>query len=296
MIVNGLIALAVVMAIAAILGWLTARRALAPVREITAAARRAADHALHTRARLDGPADEIKELADAFDHMLSRLERSFASQQRFLASAAHELKTPVATQRAVIEVAMARPTAPDGMALGRTLLTALDHQQRLITGLLALAQDPNTLSRHELVDLGLLVRDTVENRLGRTPERVEPLLDLDQAKVRGDSALLAQLVHNLVDNAIVHNVPGGWLSARTTSDGTTCFLEIGNGGPRMDDALAERLFEPFQRLCFDRAAPPPGNGLGLAVVRAIAEAHDGSATAHPRPEGGLAVRIVLPAA
>ncbi|MFC3456307.1 sensor histidine kinase [Amycolatopsis speibonae] len=297
-IISGLVALVVVMAVAAVLGWVTARRALRPVRTITAAAKRAADQALHTRIRLDGPADEIKELADAFDHMLTRLERSFASQQRFIANAAHELKTPVATQRAVIEVAMARPDAPAGVGLlGQKLVSCLDHQQLVLTGLLALAQNADTIHRTELVDLVTLVDDVVRARLDRAVERVEPVLDLGEAKVFGDPALLTQLVHNLVDNAVVHNEPGGWVSVRTVSDGTTCALEIANGGTTVDDAEADQLFEPFRRLCFDRADPPPGSGLGLSVVRAIADAHGGSATARPRPEGGgLDVQVVLPSA
>lgn len=295
MITSGLVALVVVMAVAAVLGWLTARRALCPVRTITAAAQRAADQALHTRIRLDGPDDEIKELADAFDHMLTRLERSFVSQQRFLANAAHELKTPVATQRVVIEVAMARPDVSSGAAaLGHKLLAGLDHQHRVLAGLLALAQNADTINRKDRVDLATLVDDVLWERLGRAAERVEPVLDLPAAKVFGDQALLTQLVHNLVDNAFVHNEPGGWVSARTASDGMACTLEIANGGPRVDDALTDQLFEPFRRLCFDRADPPPGSGLGLSVVRAIAEAHGGSATAQPRPEGGLTVEVVLP--
>ncbi|MEV0701075.1 HAMP domain-containing sensor histidine kinase [Saccharopolyspora sp. NPDC050389] len=296
MITSGLIALVVVMVIAAVLGWITARRALRPVRTITSAAQRAAEQALHTRIRLDGPADEIKELADAFDHMLSRLERSFTSQQRFLANAAHELKTPVATQRTVIEVAMARPDIPNVTVLGHTLLAGLDHQQRLLTRLLALAQNADTIRRNELVDLGRLIDGALRDRLGESAERVEALRDLATAKVFGDSVLLAQLVHNLVDNAIVHNVPGGWVSACTASEGTTSFVEIANSGPRVDDALADQLFEPFRRLCFDRADPPPGSGLGLSVVRAIAEAHGGSVAARPRPEGGLVVKVALPSA
>ncbi|MBK1786022.1 sensor histidine kinase [Prauserella cavernicola] len=295
--ISGLIALVVVMAVAAVLGWGTARRALRPVRTITATAQRVADQELHMRNSLDGPADEIKELADAFDHMLMRLERSFTSQRRFLANAAHELKSPVATQRAVIEVTMARPGAPAELVeLGNKLLAGLDHQQRVLDGLLTLAQNPDTIHRTERVDLAMLVDDTVRDLLARATERVEPALDLATAKVLGEPVLLTQLVHNLVDNAFVHNEPGGWVRIRTTSDGTNCALELTNGGPPVDDTLAEQLFEPFRRLCFDRAEPPPGSGLGLSVVRAIAEAHGGGATAWPRPEGGLAVQVVLPSA
>ncbi|QWF82731.1 sensor histidine kinase [Amycolatopsis sp. CA-230715] len=290
---TGAIALVIVVAVAAVLGWFTARRALRPVRSVTAAAQQAAGHDLSTRIRMLGPSDEIKELADTFDHMLTRLERSFESQRRFVANAAHELKTPVAAQRTVIEVAIARPGTDAGtVSLGHKLLTGLDHQERVLTGLLALAQNTETVGKKDLVDLADLVR----GQLGHTADHLELRTHLDTAEVRGDAVLLQQLVRNLVDNASVHNEQNGWVSVRTRQAGPECALEISNSGPRIDHSDADALFEPFQRLCFDRADPPPGSGLGLSVVRAIAEAHDGSATADPRAEGGLTVRVTLPAA
>ncbi|MFD9960185.1 sensor histidine kinase [Amycolatopsis sp. NPDC058986] len=294
---NGAIALGAVMALAAVLGWFTARRALRPVRSITAAAQRAADQELGTRIRLPGPHDEIKELADAFDHMLARLERSFAGQRRFIANAAHELKTPVAAQRAVTEVAIARPgTDPETIALGRKLLANLDHQERMLAGLLALAQNVETVRKNDIVDLAELTDGILWERLARADRPVELRPELAEAKVRGDAVLLEQLVHNLVDNAFVHNGPQGWVSVHTAGSATTCVLEIANGGPRVDITEGDELFEPFRRSCFDRADPPPGSGLGLSVVRAIAEAHGGSVSARPRAEGGLVVRVGLPAA
>lgn len=290
---TGAIALAIVVAVAAVLGWFTARRALRPVRSVTAAAQQAAGHDLSTRIRMLGPSDEIKELADTFDHMLTRLERSFESQRRFVANAAHELKTPVAAQRTVTEVAIARPdTDPGTIALGRKLLANLDHQERVLTGLLALAQNAETVRKKDLVDLAELTHEQIT----RSTTRLEIRSDLATAKVHGDTTLLHQLIRNLVENAFVHNEPHGWVFVRTATSGADCLLEISNSGPRIDHADADALFEPFQRLCFDRADPPPGSGLGLSVVRAIAEAHDGTATARPRPEGGLTVLITLPAA
>ncbi|WP_158309642.1 sensor histidine kinase [Saccharopolyspora spinosa] len=294
---NGVIALAIVMVVASVLGWLTARRALRPVRSITSAAQRAAAQELSTRICLSGPNDEIKELADAFDHMLARLECSFASQRRFLANAAHELKTPVAVQRAVAEVAMARPDAETGtIELGRKFLASLDHQQRVLTGLFALAQNAETVERKDTVNLADLTRDILHERIARSDEQIEPKSELDVTKVRGDAALLEQLIRNLIENAFVHNEPCGWLFVRTVGTPTESVLEIANGGTHIDTTRIDQLFEPFRRLCFNRANPPPGSGLGLSVVRAISEAHGGSVTARPRDEGGLVVRVCLPAA
>ncbi|TDD36022.1 sensor histidine kinase [Saccharopolyspora elongata] len=294
---NGVVALVVVMAVAAVLGWLTARRALLPIRSITSAAQRAADQELSTRICLSGPKDEIKELADAFDHMLARLERSFVSQRRFLANAAHELKTPVATQQAVTEVAMTRPDAGTGtIELGRKILASLDHQQRVLTGLFALAQNAETIEGRDTVNLADLTDGILHERIARNDEQIEPTSELDVAKVRGDAALLEQLIRNLIDNAFVHNAPGGWVSVRTVGTPTESVLEIANGGTHIDTTRSDQLFEPFKRSCFNRADPPPGSGLGLSVVRAISEAHGGSVTAQPRDEGGLVVRVRLPAA
>ncbi|MFE0022025.1 sensor histidine kinase [Amycolatopsis sp. NPDC059021] len=294
---NGAIALGAVMALAAVLGWFTARRALRPVRSITAAAQRAADQELGTRIRLPGPHDEIKELADAFDHMLARLERSFAGQRRFIANAAHELKTPVAAQRAVTEVAIARPdTAAETVALGRKVLAGLDRQERVLAGLLALAQNAETVRKNDIVDLAGLADDILGERLARGGEHLTLRPELAETKVRGDAVLLEQLVRNLVDNAFIHNGPGGWVSVHTAGSATTCVLEIANTGPHIRVTDGDELFEPFRRSCFDRADPPPGSGLGLSVVRAIAEAHGGCVAAQPRTEGGLVVRVSLPAA
>ncbi|GAA3540151.1 ATP-binding protein [Amycolatopsis ultiminotia] len=291
---TGIIALLVVMATAAVLGWFTARRALRPVRSITAAARRAADEELNTRIRMDGPGDEIKELADAFDHMLTRLERSFAGQRRFIANAAHELKTPVASQRVITEVAIARPSAAPGtVALGTELLAGLDRQERVLAGLLALAQNAETVCRNDVVDLARLVEDVLREQSG---DRIKLRTQLATAKVRGDAVLLEQLVRNLVENAFVHNEPQGWVAVHTDASEAVSSLEIANGGPRIGDTEVDQLFEPFRRSCLDRADPPPGNGLGLSVVRAISEAHDGSVIAEPRNEGGLRIRVGLPAA
>ncbi|OZM71243.1 two-component sensor histidine kinase [Amycolatopsis antarctica] len=294
---NGFIALGVVALVSAFLGWFTARRALRPVRSITAAARRAAEQDLSTRIELPGPNDEIKELADAFDHMLGRLERSFTGQRRFIANAAHELKTPVAAQRAVTEVTLSRPqVGPETVALGRKLLTSLDRQERVLAGLLTLAQNAETVRRDEIIDLARFTEDILHERVAHSGRGIELTTELDTAKVRGDAALVEQLVRNLVDNAYIHNSAHGWISVRTKDDRTSCSLEIANGGAHIDSADGAALFEPFQRLCFTRADPPPGNGLGLSVVRAIAEAHGGSVTALPRTEGGLAVEVRLPPA
>ncbi|WP_033294668.1 sensor histidine kinase [Amycolatopsis jejuensis] len=293
----GGLALAVAVAASAITGWLVARRALAPVRRITAAAQQVAGQDLSTRIRLAGPADEVKELADTFDHMLGRLERSFAAQRRFVANAAHELKTPVATQRAVAEVALARPGADGAVtALGTKVLASTDQQERLLESLLALAQNPETVARTEIVDLGRLTGDLLPRRPAQAAEDVEARAELGSAKVLGDAVLLGRMLCNLLDNAFLYNHPGGWVSARTGERDGGCVAEVENTGPELGPDDAARLFEPFRRLCLDRQSLPRGSGLGLSVVRAIAEAHGGSVTAQPRPGGGLLVRVSIPGA
>ncbi|GAA3529596.1 hypothetical protein GCM10022222_10690 [Amycolatopsis ultiminotia] len=293
---TGAVALLAAAAVAALLGWFMARRALRPVRHITATAQQVADQDLGTRIQMSGPDDEIKELADTFDRMLARLEWSFAGQRRFIANAAHELKTPVAGQRAVAEVAVAHPGAPaETVALGRKFLVSTAHQQRLLDSLLALAQNPGTVAESDVVDLAQLTGEIVRAHPGHGIEVRE---DFDSAEVRGDPVLLEQLVRNLVDNAFRYNTPEGWLSARTARSADTgeCVLEIANTGAPLGQDDATRLFEPFLRLCLDHPSRPPGSGLGLSVVRAIAEAHGGSATARPRDSGGLMVEVHLPAA
>jgi signal transduction histidine kinase len=303
---QGGLALGAVGVLAALAGWLVAGRGLRPINRITETARRiadSADRALHERIDLHGPPDEIKELADTFDLMLERLDRSFDGQRRFVASASHEMRTPLAVNRALIEVAMTRPHAsPDAVELGRSLLNANLRHERLIDGLLTLAGSENQLTERHPIDLADIVHEVLleaapaAERAGVTihPPR------LGEAVTMGDPYLLERIVQNLVENAIRHNgADGGWLAARTWTEGGRARLEVANTGAVIHRYETEALFQPFRRLRGPRTAARPGSergfGLGLAIVRAIAGAHGGEARAEARPEGGLVVTVGLPA-
>ncbi|SEG72950.1 Signal transduction histidine kinase [Thermomonospora echinospora] len=303
---QGALALGGVTVIAVALGWVLAGRGLRPVHRITETARRIADSAgrgLHERIALAGPRDEIKQLADTFDAMLERLDRSFDGQRRFIASASHEMRTPLAINRALIEVSVTRPGAsPDTRTLGESLLQVNARHERLIDGLLTLADSENDLTGRHPVDLSDVVRTVLAETADTAGEAgvTVRLPRLGPAPATGDPYLLERLVHNLVENAVRHNVRhGGWLAVRTGSSGDRVWLEVTNTGPVVHRYETEAIFEPFRRLG-DRRAPSRtgkdrGFGLGLSIVRAIAGAHGGHARAEPRPDGGLTVTVTLPA-
>ncbi|RJL35595.1 sensor histidine kinase [Bailinhaonella thermotolerans] len=298
----GAVALGGVGAIGGTLAWTFAGRVLSPVQRITETARRIAagvGRGLHERIALSRPHDEVKELADTFDLMLERLDGSFDGQRRFVAGAAHELRTPLAIKRALIEVAVTRPGAsPDARELGRALLSVNDRHERLVDGLLILADSENEVTERHPVDLD----DVAGNVLVATARggrvRIQRA-DLAEAPVEGDPYLLERLVQNLVENAVKHNVPeGGWLSVRTWADDGLAVLEVANSGPVVPRYEVASLFQPFRRLDDSRAPGEQGAergfGLGLSIVRAIACAHGGTAGAEPREGGGLVVTVSLP--
>nr|WP_203433146.1 HAMP domain-containing sensor histidine kinase [Jiangella asiatica] len=305
LITQGGIALVVVGGAAAGLGWLVAGRVLAPLHRVTETARRiaaapAADRGLHERIALVGPDDEVKELADTFDTMVARLDRSFDGQRRFVANASHELRTPLTLGRGLVELAMRRRTASDDVKrLGEDLLEINTRHERLIAGLLLLARAENELVERFPVDLA----DVIDHVIGQASDDAESAgVDVHdeagEAVTDGDALLLERLVHNLVENGIRHNDPdGGWVhvTSRTDSDAGVVELEVSNTGPVVPPYEVSALFEPFRRLGTDRLTTAKGAGLGLSIVRAIARAHSGDATAHPRDGGGLVVTVTLPA-
>jgi signal transduction histidine kinase len=278
-------------------GWLMAERALRPVHEITATARRVAAAAgarrgFTERIALAGPNDEIKELADTFDDMLSRLDRSFDGQRGFVANASHELRTPLAINRALLEVAVTRPDAsPDTRQLGETLLAVNARHERLIDGLLMLAESENAVVERSTVDLA----DIAGYVLDQVPaEGLTVHRDLHPAPTEGDPVLLERLAQNLVENAVRHNEPSGWLSVSTEVVGDRATLVVANSGPVVPPYDVETIFEPFHRLRgdrtgSDRTGSDRGFGLGLSVVAAVARAHGGEVTAEPQSGGGLLV-------
>ena len=291
------VALIVVSAVAIVLGWLIAGRMLRPLHQITETARRIADappdgRGLHERIALGGPQDEVRELADTFDHMLERLDHSFDGQRRFIASASHELRTPLTLNRTLLEVAL---TPEDASAevrqLGTTLLAINERHGRLIDGLLMLAQSERELSERAYVDLADIVDHVAVS------DTVKIITETREATVNGDPVLLEHLVRNLVENGIRHNLPeDGWVQVRTsmTTDGWA-HLEVSNSGPAIPRYEVPALFEPFRRYRTERL-PSPGAGLGLSIVRSVARAHGGDVQASARDEGGLIVTVTLPRA
>lgn len=280
-------------------GWLLAGRALRPLQEVTAAARRVADCNLHERISLTGPADEIKELADTFDAMLERLDRAFDSQHRFVANASHELRTPLAINRTLIEVALEDPDVPvSTRQLGATLLQVNRRHERLIGGLLMLATSEQGLSRPVPVNLAescgraMATAADLAQRHG-----VQVTGDLQSVYVTGDQELLDRLVQNLIDNAVRYGPPvGGWATIAVGVVDRMASLVVENNGAVIPADAVDVLFEPFRRLIpHERMADPGGGaGLGLSIVRATAAAHGGTVRAEARVDGGLKVIVSLP--
>jgi signal transduction histidine kinase len=304
LITQGGIALLIVGGAAVGFGWLIAGRTLAPLRQVTETARRiaaapVAEHGLHERISLRGPDDEVKDLADTFDTMVERLDRSFAGQRRFVANASHELRTPLTLSRAMVEVAMHRPSASDDLVqLGDDLLEINARHERLITGLLLLASSENEITEQAPVDLADVV-DHVTDDTAREAESSGVVVyeDLDEAVVSGDALLLERLVQNLVENGIRHNLPdGGWVQVTTRRRSGHVQLEVTNTGPDVPPYDIPAIFDPFRRLDDERLATAKGTGLGLSIVRSVAQAHCGEVTAKPRDGGGLIVTVVLSAA
>ncbi|WP_046507276.1 sensor histidine kinase, partial [Streptomyces odonnellii] len=259
-------ALLVMAACAVVVGWWTAGRVLRPVHAMTAKARRLSEHNLHERIGASGPDDELKELGDTLDELLSRLEKAFDSQRRFIANASHELRTPLATQRVAIQVGLDDLCSPDELA--RTKRTLLDNNRRseqLIEGLLVLARSEREVEDQELVDLGEAVEEEAA-RFGLD----KSVSVIDAAVVRGNRLLLGQLVGNLLTNAVTYNVPDGTGTVDVEVNGAA--LVVRNTGPVVAEEDVPALFEPFRR-GEGRDRMGRGAGLGLSIVRSIAEAH-----------------------
>jgi signal transduction histidine kinase len=306
MLIASLIGLGGVGLIAGGFGWLLAGRALHPLQQVTATARRVADRSLHERIALDGPDDEIKDLADTFDAMLERLDRSFDSQRRFVANASHELRTPLTINRALIEVALDKPQTNEPLRqLGATLLAVNQRNERLIDGLLTLASSEQRITDPTPVDLADIARHiTTESRPAAHTAGVDIHVDLQRAPVTGDPVLLERLTQNLLDNAIRYNLPEhGEITVSTDTADDNAHLTVENTGPAIPPYEVPRLFEPFRRLATTerladstQASTSRGAGLGLSIVRSVANAHGGDVHASPRADGGLTVQIRLPAA
>ena len=292
------IALAIIAAASAAIGWFFAGRMLRPLRTMTSAARRISASSLHERLDMQGPDDELRELADTLDSLFARLEASFDAQRRFAANASHELRTPLTRERTLIQVTLADPAATVGtwQDVSQELLASNAEQENLIEALLTLASSEGGPGEVEALDLAAVASANLDaarpaiSRLGLSVHA-----DLQPAVLDGDPLLVQQLVANLIDNAVRHNVPGGDIQLTTKAGGGGgAVISVANSGQVVPAAEVDRLFQPFQRLGPRTARRDGGHGLGLSIVRAIATTHGATITARPRPGGGLAIDVTFP--
>jgi signal transduction histidine kinase len=289
------LALTITAAGSVLVGWLVAGRVLRPLATMTTTVRRITADDLHRRLATSGPDDELKELADTFDDLLDRLERAFGAQRRFVANASHELRTPLTVQRAAIEVALADADAPPQSLREtlRRLLSSGEHQERIIEALLTLARSQQGLARWQDVDLAEVALAVLDADGAARDGRPAMATALAPAPVAGDPELLERMVANLISNAERHNVPDGWVNVATSTGPGCVVLEVANSGPVVPPDQVAGLLEPFRTLGPARTRDR-GLGLGLSIVAAIAQAHGGTVALHPRAEGGLDVRVILP--
>jgi signal transduction histidine kinase len=297
LIVESSIALAIMALISTGLGWLVAGRVLRPLRTMTAATQQISEVNLHERLALDGPRDELRQLADTIDRLLARLESAFETQRRFVANASHELRTPLTAARALLEMVMSDPraTVATYRSTCQQVLEESEQQEQLIDSLLALAQGERGIDRRALLDLSVVTEGALGGYRARTGERGLSLeTTMAPARLAGDRRLVERLVANLLENALRHNVAGGWVSVTVRTDHGRAELLVTNTGPVVPADEIARLLQPFQRLGTDRAGHGEGFGLGLSIVAAIAGAHDASLDVRPVPGGGLAVRVRFP--
>jgi signal transduction histidine kinase len=296
------LALAVASVAAVVVGNAMAGRVIGPLRHITATTRRITAAELHERLAFDGPQDEVRELADTIDGLLARLETAFVAQRSFVANASHELRTPLTTMRAALDVAEAKgqPTLVTTMTLTARIRTELDRADQLLDGLLQLARALRGVTddrpTHEVVSLGSVADTALAGHASAIAARrldVRTVPVAGTAQVAGSTVLLARMVANLVDNAVLHGDEGGWLDVATFDDVDHVRLVVENSGPLLDAETVGDLVQPFRRAGGERL-PAPGSGLGLSIVNAVVEAHGGTTRLTARGEGGLLVDVTLP--
>ena len=294
LLVNSAIALAIVALLALLGGWLVAGRMLRPIRTITRRAQRISSTSLHERLALDGPQDELKELADTLDELFERLDTAFGAQRQFVANASHELSAPLTRQRALIEVALASPKADLASlrAAHERVLASEQDLEQIIDGLLTLTRSQAGPERREPLDLAALTTQALRARETPLASRALDLhATLEPAPTIGDPRLIERLIANLIDNAIRHNTPDGHLYITTGTSDQYAIVSVANTGPTIPPEEIQRLFQPFQRLDGQRTHHTIGHGLGLSIVQAIANAHHAELAAQPRDGGGLEVRV-----
>jgi signal transduction histidine kinase len=294
----GLVAFPLVVAAAAVVSWVLVGRVLGPLHAVTATARRLTVESLDTRTGLRDARGEVAELAAGFDAMLDRLQASFDAQRRFVANASHELRTPLSVLRTEVEVTLSDPAADvaELRRMGAVVRDATRRADDLVAGLLLLAQTEGAgLADVRPVDLAdtvgralALVRAESAGRGLRVQVHTAP------APTRGDPVLLERVAGNLLENAVRHNVTGGWVDVCTSAAAGTAELRVSSSGPEIPAARVAELFEPFRRGPVERTGAVRGSGLGLSIVRAVVTAHGGTVHAEPVPGGGLTVTVHLP--
>jgi signal transduction histidine kinase len=284
------------------LGWLVAGRALRPLRTMSATTRRISEQNLHERLALPGPRDELTDLGDTIDGLLGRLETAFDAQRRFIANASHELHTPLAMMRTSLDVAVGKPgpVPPEVTVLAAKLGEGLDRAGQLLESLLVLARaNSAAVTDRSTVSLSDLARDALAAHRPALTERGLTVGWISarrcgDTEVIGNGMLLARLADNILDNAVRHNEPAGWIWVVAEARDATARLTVENGGPVLNQREVSQLGQPFLRLGADRAGSADGTGLGLSIVAAITAAHHGTLSIHGRPEGGLSVVVELP--
>ncbi|MFG2554686.1 sensor histidine kinase [Streptomyces sp. NPDC048581] len=294
---RSLLALLGLAIIAFAFGYAMAGRVLSPLGRITRTARAVAGSDLSRRIELDGPDDELKELADTFDEMLERLQRAFTAQQRFVGNASHELRTPLAINRTLLEVHLSDPGAPvELQQLGKTLLATNERSEQLVEGLLLLARSDNQIVERKPVDLAEVAEQAVDQVHAEAAAKGVVIRgEQKPAVVQGNGVLLERIALNLVQNAVRYNIPeGGWVEVTTEVQHGQAVLLVSNTGPVVPAYEIDNLFEPFRRLRTERTGSDKGVGLGLSIVRSVARAHGGHISARPREGGGLVMRVTLP--
>lgn len=290
------IALAITAVIAIWLGWVVAGRVLRPLRSMTTAIQQITARNVHERLGVDGPRDELKDLADTVDGLLGRLETALDSHKRFVANAAHELRTPLTLEHALLEESLidGAPTVESFRGNFERLLAISKQQGRLLESLLFLATSERGLEQPEPLELAHLADEVVRTFRPAAERRgLRLVADVEPAALHGDPALVERLLANLLDNAIDYNRPDGQVEITIGTRSGRAFVRVANTGPQVPADQVDRLFHPFQRM--RRNADDGHHGLGLSIVRSIATAHDAELTAQDRPDGGLVVQVTFPA-
>jgi signal transduction histidine kinase len=297
LLIGSIAALALMTLVSVVLGWVVAGRVLRPLRVMTTATRRMSEDNLHERLSLAGPKDELTNLGDTIDGLLSRLEGAFDAQRRFVANASHELRTPVAASQTMLQVALADPELTLD-ALRTTCAQVLEvgrEQEELIEALLTLARSQRGLDHRDRFDLAVVARQVVERH---QPDATARLVDIRgsfrTALIAGDERLVDRLVSNLVANALAYNKPNGIVDVVIDVEGERALLRVTNSGPLVPADQVDRLIQPFQRLDGTQRSEPDRLGLGLSIVAAVAAAHDATLVARPLPSGGLDITVSFP--